>query len=203
MMKILPFLLVAASLSLASAAPLFNGTDLTGWKSDAIGDFPYWSVKDGLLICQSGPSKKGSHLWTTEEFSDFTLTLDFKYLSGTVDSGVMIRGNHDQIQIGISGSLKRDLTASPYIPGKGYPVEGKEAIAALKPDDWNTLKIEVIGNTYRTWLNGVAGITYTSDTAQEKGPLALQLHPKNTMTIAFRKIEIEKGEKTQKDEKAE
>ena len=169
---------------------LFNGKDLSGWKSDAKGDFPYWTVKDGAIHCQSGPKKKGSILWTTKEFTDFTLTLEFKNGEGTIDSGVMLKKAHDQIQIGISGSLKRDLTASPYIPGKGYPVEGKEAIAAVKPKAWNVLKIEVKGNTYKTWLNGVEGITYESKTAIEKGPLGLQLHGGKNMAISFRKIEI-------------
>ena len=125
-----------------------------------------------------------------KEFTDFTLTLEFKNGEGTIDSGVMLKRAKDQIQIGISGSLKRDLTASPYIPGKGYPVEGKEAIAAVKPKDWNKLKIEVKGSTYKTWLNGVEGITYTSETAIPKGPLGLQLHGNRDMSISFRNIEI-------------
>ena len=102
----------------------------------------------------------------------------------------MLKKNHDQIQIGISGSLKRDLTASPYIPGKGYPIEGKEAIAAVKPKEWNVLKIEVKGSTYKTWLNGVKAVTYDSKSAIEKGPLGLQLHGNRDMSISFRKIEI-------------
>ena len=191
-MKFLIALSIAAlPFSALAGQSLFNGKDLTGWKSDAKGDFPYWTAKEGVLHCQSGPKKKGSVLWTTKEFQDFTLTLEYKLGEGTIDSGVMLKKAHDQIQIGISGSLKRDLTASPYIPGKGYPVEGKEAIAAVKPKGWNVLKIEVKGNTYKTWLNGVEGVTYKSDTAIEKGPLGLQLHGGKDMAISFRKIEVE------------
>ena len=185
---LIPFLLLP--FTAFAGESLFNGKDLTGWKSDAKGDFPYWTAKDGVIQCQSGPKKKGSILWTTKEFTNFILTLEFKNGEGTIDSGVMLKKAHDQIQIGISGSLKRDLTASPYIPGKGYPVEGKEAIAAVKPKDWNILKIQVKGNTYKTWLNGVEGITYESKTAIEKGPLGLQLHGGKDMAISFRKIEI-------------
>ena len=174
----------------ANAEPLFNGTDLSNWKVESKGTAENWTVKDGIIHWQSDPSKKGSILWTKKEFTDFTLTLEFKNGEGTIDSGVMLKGNHDQIQIGISGSLKRDLTAAPYIPGKGYPVEGKEAIAAVKPKDWNTLKIEVKGKVYKTWLNGVEGVTYTSTSSKDKGPLGLQLHPGNTMEISFRNLEI-------------
>ena len=191
-MKLLPALLLALLTPhlAGEETNLFNGKDLTGWKSDAKGDFAYWTAADGVLHCVSGPKKKGSHLWTTKEYKDFTLTLDFKFIDGRIDSGVMLRGKHDQIQIGISGSLKRDLTASPYIPGKGYPVEGKEAIAAVKQDDWNTLKIKVVGNKYQTWLNGVEGVTYESASAEESGPVGLQLHGGRDMKIDFRNINI-------------
>lgn len=169
---------------------LFNGKDLSQWRIDSKSKATHWTIKDGLIHCQSDPKQAGSLLWTKKEFTDFTLTLDFKYGEGTIDSGVMVKKAQDQIQIGISGSLKRDLTASPYIPGKGYPVEGKEAIAAVKQKDWNTLKIEVKGDTYKTWLNGVEGVTYTSKTAEKTGPLGLQLHAKRNMSISFRNIEI-------------
>ncbi len=191
-MKLLPILLASAIATLGAAEPvsLFNGQNLDGWKSTAKGDFSYWSAKDGILHCQSGPEKKGSYLKTEKEYRDFTLVLELKYIAGTVNSGVMIRGEHDQIQIGISSSLKRDLSAAPYISGKGYPVESKKAIAAVKKDGWNTLKIEAKGSTYKTWLNGVKGITYTSETATKKGALSLQLHPGNAMKIDFRNIKI-------------
>ena len=177
-----------------AAEPLFNGKDLTNWKVDSKSEVTHWTVKDGTIHCQSGPKKAASLLWTKKEFTNFTLTLEYKLGEGTIDSGVMLKKAHDQIQIGISGSLKRDLTASPYIPGKGYPVEGKEAIAAVKPKDWNVLKIEVKGNTYKTWLNGIEGVTYESETAIEKGPLGLQLHANKDMAISFRKIEITEQE---------
>ncbi|MCX8239016.1 MAG: DUF1080 domain-containing protein [Akkermansiaceae bacterium] len=191
-MKFLIFLLLPFT-ALANES-LFNGKDLENWRVDSKSKHPHWTVKEGLIQCQSGPKKSGSLLWTKKEFKDFTLTLEYKLGEGTIDSGVMIKKPHDQIQIGISGSLKRDLTAAPYIPGKGYPTESKEAIAAVKPKDWNILKIEVKGNTYKTWLNGVEGITYESKTAIEKGPLGLQLHGGKDMAISFRKIEITEHE---------
>ncbi|MGC6426306.1 MAG: 3-keto-disaccharide hydrolase [Akkermansiaceae bacterium] len=180
---------------LLHAESLFNGKDLSGWVIESKSGISHWSVQDGTIYTQNGPKRQGSILWTKKHFTDFTLTLDFKNGEGKIDSGVMLKRAYDQIQIGISGSLKRDLTAAPYIPKKGYPTESKEAIAAVKPKDWNTLKIEVKGNTYKTWLNGVEGITYTSDSAIETGPLGLQLHPGNVMEISFRKIEITEHKK--------
>ncbi|MCG8602837.1 MAG: DUF1080 domain-containing protein [Verrucomicrobiales bacterium] len=170
---------------------IFNGKDLTGWKAPE-GNI-WWLAEDGILKVRSGPDQKGSVLWTEEEFSDFDVTLDFKFGEGTIDSGVHLK-SEDQIQIGISGSLKRDMTASPYIPGKGYPVEAEGVKELLKMDDWNTLKIEVRGSTYTSYLNGKKVMTYTSESGKEKGPIGLQLHAKRNMSIDFRNIRLAEKE---------
>jgi hypothetical protein len=107
-----------------------------------------------------------------------------------VDSGVFVREESEQIQIGISGSLKRDMTGAPYISGKGYPVEGVGVAALLKPDDWNTMRIQAVGNVYTVTLNGKQILEYPSLTAAEKGPLGLQVHPNRDMKIEFRNILI-------------
>ncbi|MDF2375109.1 MAG: DUF1080 domain-containing protein [Verrucomicrobiales bacterium] len=168
---------------------LFNGKDLSGWKVPA--DNIWWLVEDGVLQVRSGPEQKGSILWTEEEFGNFVLTLEFKFVSGTIDSGVHLR-NEDQIQIGISGSLKRDMTASPYIPKKGYPVEAEGVAELLKMEDWNVMKIEVKGMDYAVSLNGKKVMTYTTDTGQAKGPIGLQLHAKRDMGIDYRNIRVAK-----------
>ncbi|MCH1408473.1 MAG: DUF1080 domain-containing protein [Verrucomicrobiales bacterium] len=170
-----------------SGKSLFNGKDLTGWKAPE-GNI-WWIVEDGILKVRSGPDQKGSILWSEEEFTDFAVTLDFKFGEGIIDSGVHVK-SQDQIQIGISGSLKRDMTASPYIPGKGYPVEAEGVKELLKMDEWNTLKIEVKGMTYTSYLNGKKVMTYTSESGKEKGPIGLQLHGKRDMSIDFRNIKV-------------
>ena len=173
-----------------AAAPelesIFNGENLDGWKAPA--DNIWWLVENGELLVKSGPDKKGSILSTEREFEDFRVELEFKFGEGTIDSGVFIRNNKEQIQIGISGSLKRDMTASPYIPGKGYPVEATGVKELLRPDDWNQLAITAVGPVYTTWLNGEQVMTYTSDSAAEKGPIGIQLHAKRDMSIRYRNI---------------
>ncbi len=167
--------------------PLFNGKDLSGWKVPE--NNIWYHAEDGILKIRSGPKKKGSILWTEKEFADFIVEVDFRFGEGVVDSGVHLR-NMDQIQIGISGSLKRDMTASPYIPGKGYPVEAEGVADLLKMKDWNHLKTEVRGMTYTCWLNGKKVMTYTSDTGKAKGPIGLQLHGGKIMSIDFRNIKL-------------
>lgn len=167
--------------------PLFNGKDFTNWKEPK--NNIWWKVQDGVIHCQNGPKKKGSNLWTVKKYKDFIVELDFKMGEGTVDSGVFIR-NQDQIQIGISGSLKRDMTCSPYIPKKGYPKEAEGVKEILKTKEWNTLKVKAVGSTYTIWLNGQKVNEYTSQTAIEEGPIGLQLHGNRVMQISFRNIKI-------------
>ena len=170
--------------------PLFNGKDLSGWKAPAGNDEACWyKAVDGVLKIQSGPKKKGSILWTEKSYRNFFVELEFRFGEGVVDSGVHVR-NRDQIQIGISGSLKRDMTCSPYIPGKGYPVEAKNIKKLLKPKDWNRMRIQAIGKEYTVWLQGEKVMTYKSDSAIAEGPIGIQLHGNRNMAIDFRKLGI-------------
>ena len=168
--------------------PIFNGKNLKGWEVPE--NNIWWTVNDGVLSAKSDPDKVGSILWTKKDYRDFVLEADFLMGEGVVDSGFFLRSERNQIQIGISGSLKRDLTASPYVPGKGYPVEAKGVQDLLKPDGWNTMRIRLEDKTYTVWLNGKEVMTYTTDQIPEKGPIGIQLHPNNEMTIDFRNIKV-------------
>lgn len=180
--------LMAARAGEQELKPLFNGSDFSGWQEPK--NNIWWTIEDGVLIGKNDPELKGSILWTSKEYKDFILQLDFRFGQGSVDSGVFIRKVSEQIQIGISGSLKRDMTCSPYVAGKGYPVEGVGVAALLKQDDWNTVRIQAVGNVYTVTLNGKQVLEYPSLTAAEKGPLGLQIHPDRDMQIYFRNILI-------------
>lgn len=174
--------------SFASEMVLFDGKDLSHFKEPK--QNIWWSVDEGDILCKSDPKKKGSTLWTQKNFKDFVVELKFKMLEGTVDSGVFLR-NSDQIQIGISGSLKRDMTTSPYIPKKGYPKESEGVKENLKPKEWNSMKIKAKGPVYTVWLNGIKVNEYTSETSVVQGPIGLQLHGNRDMAIRFKDIVVE------------
>lgn len=166
---------------------IFNGKNLKGWVAPA--NNTWWLPSKGILLVKSGPDKKGSILWTEKKYKDFIIETEFLMGDGVVDSGIFLRSENDQIQIGISGSLKRDLTASPYIPKKGYPVEAKVK-DILKLKDWNTMKVKVVGKSYTVWLNGIEVMNYTSEKMVDEGPVGLQLHPGNEMSISYRNIRL-------------
>tara|TARA_Y100001960_G_scaffold307743_1_gene364352 strand:- start:334 stop:933 length:600 start_codon:yes stop_codon:yes gene_type:complete len=172
--------------------PIFTGKDLSGWEVPKGNDEAGWyKAVDGVMKIQSGPKKKGSILWTKKKYRNFVMEFDFRFGEGTVDSGVHVR-NKDQIQIGISGSLKRDMTGSPYIPGKGYPVEAKNIKKLLKAKEWNTMRIQAIGKEYTVWLQGEKVMTYKSDSAIEEGPVGIQLHGNRNMAIDYRNLKLAK-----------
>jgi hypothetical protein len=154
-----------------------KGNEAAGW----------YKAVDGVLKIQNGPKKKGSILWTKKKYRDFIMQFEFRFGEGVVDSGVHVR-NADQIQIGISGSLKRDMTCSPYIPGKGYPVEAKNIKKLLKPKGWNKMMVQAIGKKYKVWLQGELVMTYSSASAIAEGPIGIQLHGNRVMSIDYRKL---------------
>lgn len=186
----LSFLLATSGTASAQPlAPLFNGKDFSGWKVPK-NNKVWFQVKDGQLKVENGPEKEGQTLWTEKQYKNFVMEFDFKFGEGTVDTGIFVRNDREQIQIGISGSLKRDMTGSPYIAGKGYPVEGKGVKEILKLDDWNAMTIVAKGKNYSVWLNGKHVMTYDSDSAIKKGPIGIQLHGSREMTCWYRNMKL-------------
>ncbi len=170
---------------------IFEGDNLDYWEVPE--NNIWWTTDEGTLWAKSDPEKKGSILWTKKKYKDFVVQLDFKFGQGTVDSGIFMRGDDEknaQIQIGESGSLKRDMTASPYVPKQGYPVEAEGIKDLLKMKEWNTIKAMAIGTTYKVWLNGTEVMNYTLDDANLEGPIGIQLHPNREMSIQFRDISV-------------
>lgn len=186
--RIILTLLGSALISCAAPESLFDGKTLDGWE---VKGAPVWTVTDGAIVGHNGPQKKGSILWTKKEYSDFVLTAKFRF-KGEIDSGIFLRHENDQIQIGISRSLKRDMTGSPYIASKrGYPAEAQGASELVKEDEWNELRIIAKGPVYRVELNGKKVLEYTSDTAKETGPVGLQMHGGINMKVAFKDLTLE------------
>lgn len=167
----------------------FNGRDLSGWQTKEAENL-WWKAADGVLSVKNDPKQQPSILWTEQEYGSFVMQIEFRMGEGNVDSGVFVRNETDQIQIGISGSLKRDMTCSPYIAGKGYPVEAERISELLKQDDWNAMTLVAVGARYDVWLNGAHVMTYKSDTADQTGRIGLQLHAQREMAIDFRNIRI-------------
>jgi len=164
---------------------IFNGRDLSGWKVPDPN--PFWKAVDGVLVGENNPELKGSMLFTEADYGDVVFETEARW-TGEIDSGVMMRKPAVQVQIGVSRSLKRDMTCSFYV-GK-YPEEAqaKEAGRLLKPDGWNRIRIEARGTTFTVWLNGEKVSQFSDPKYAAPGPIGLQIHGGLKMKIEFRNV---------------
>ena len=175
--------------------PLFNGKDLTGFKTE--GSTEFWRVENGILIGENNAAKKGNYLWTEKEYKDFVIEFDVRWKGippRGVDTGLEMRKPNIQLQLGISGSLKVDMSGSWYTGGKDkYPEAGqaKEAKTLMKPEgEWNTFRIQAKGDTFTCWINGQKASEYTDSKFSGAAPLGLQIHPGVEMKCEYKDIRI-------------
>lgn len=175
--------------------PLFNGKDLTNFKAEVSKEF--WRVENGVLIGENNAAKKGDYLWTEKEYKDFVIEFDVRWKGippRGVDTGIEMRNPKIQLQLGISGSLKVDMSGSWYTGGKEkYPEAGqaKEAKTLMKPEgEWNTFRIQAKGDTFTCWINGQKASEYTDAKFPGAAPLGLQIHPGVEMKCEYRNMRI-------------
>jgi len=172
---------------------LFNGKDLTGW--DIYGT-ELWYVKDGELVCESGPDKEYGYLGTRKYYDDFDLSLEFKeeangnsgvFIRSYIRSGVRISGW--QVEVAPPGHDTGGIYES-YGRGWIYQIpDEKENI--LKKDDWNTMRIRAEGNKVTTWLNGEVMTDLTDEKiGQGKGRIMLQIHSGGGIKVRWRNLNL-------------
>jgi len=168
--------------------PIFNGKDLTGWTSPQMES--YWRVENGVLIGENDAALKGHYLWSEKTYGDFVLEFDVRWM-GEIDSGVEIRSPKMQLQLGVSRSLKRDMTGSFYVGKPGYPEAGQAKTAAQlmrPPGEWNTFRLEARGTTFTVWINGKPASSYRDEKFSGAAPLGLQIHDGLKMKVEYRNI---------------
>lgn len=175
--------------------PLFNGKDLAGFKAEGAQDF--WRVEGGVLIGENNAAKKGHYLWTEKEYGDFVLEFEVRWKATTprgVDTGIEMRKPKIQLQLGVSGSLRVDMTGSFYTGGKpAYPEAGqaKEAKKLMKPEgEWNRFRIQAKGDTFTCWINGQKASEYTDPKFSGAAPLGLQIHSAVEMKCEYRNLKV-------------
>jgi hypothetical protein len=169
---------------------VFNGHDLSGWQVPDPN--PFWRVVDGVLVGENDAAMKGHVLYTQKSYKDFVFETDARW-NGEIDSGIMLRQPELQLQIGISRSLKKDMTCSFYTNAKEkYPEAGRAVNLEkyLKPGDWNRIRLQAKGDTFTTWLNGKKVVTYKDSRYLNPYAIGLQIHPGLKMKIEFRNIRI-------------
>lgn len=163
---------------------LFNGKDLSGWKQ--LNGKAKYQVKDGMIIGTTVSNQPNSFLATEKEYGDFILELEFK-VDSPMNSGIQFRSESSpDYQDGRVHGYQLEIDPSPRQWSGGiydearrgwlYPMEyNPVAKAAFKNGQWNKYRLECIGNTIRSWVNGVAA-AHLIDDMTAKGFIALQVH---------------------------
>jgi hypothetical protein len=172
---------------------LYNGKNLDGWVQK--GDPATQWIADGDTIIGRTDSSAKNHgfLCTEKEYGDFILDLDFK-LDPKYRAGIQIRSmsypeyyggvvHGDQIVIAPSATTGgvMEEAGRHWI----YDLKGNDAILkAYRSNDWNHFTIACVGDTVKTWLNGVEGANLR-DSKTPIGFIALEVNRGNTNNLVL------------------
>ncbi|UUL82493.1 3-keto-disaccharide hydrolase [Sphingomonas qomolangmaensis] len=196
---------------------LFDGRDLSAWRSFAGGDAPpTWRVRDGaIMLVKDDGRMSGTDLVTAKSYGAFELTLDWKVAKGG-NSGVLylarnIPQTRQVYETGIEMQVLDDAGhADGKIPshraGALYDMTVPPPGTARPAGSWNHARLLVEPGRIRQWLNGVmtADVSYGDDAWAKRvtgskfakmpyfgtfpsGVIALQDHGE---PVAFRNIKL-------------
>lgn len=192
----------------AGYVALFNGKDLAGWRGGTTEDpqkrldlpeeerakkdkaslediHKHWTVENGELVNDGN----GLYLTTDKDYGDFELLLEYKTVA-KADSGIYLRGM-PQVQIWdyTKEGGKWDRNADKGSGGlfnnpKGEPGQLPLVLADRPFGQWNTFKIQMVGENVTVHLNDklvVDNAKMHNYFAKEKpvpatGPIQLQTH---------------------------
>ena len=174
---------------------LFNGTDLTGWTK--IGN-ESWIAENGTIHGQ-GLTKAYGYLETEKDYKDFQLSLRFKCV-GDGNSGVFFHTKFKPGSVDTTQGMQFEIdcrmmhhTAGVYGEnGQGWVAwPSPENEGVVRMGEWNDYLVEVVGNRYRSRLNGVQMVDFT-DPHQSSftGRIALQLHSGGQGNFEFKDVWI-------------
>lgn len=187
---------------------LFNGENLDGWHQ--LNGHAKYTVENGEIVGTTVVNTPNSFLVTDKEYGDFILELEFK-VNDHMNSGIQVRSESTpdynngrvhgyQIEIDPSDRAWSGGVYDEARRGWLYPlIFNPDAQDAFKHNQWNHYRVECIGNTIRTWVNGVPTACLVDDMTL-KGFIALQVHSIGDNTseageqIRWRNIRIQTGE---------
>lgn len=175
---------------------LFNGKDLKGWKQ--LNGQAKYTVENGEIVGTTVPDTPNSFLCTEQDYGDFILELDLK-VDMSMNSGIQFRSlskpehNNGRVhgyQMEIDPSERKwsggiyDEAARGWLYNLNFNPEGQKA---FKNGEWNKYRIEAIGSTIRTFINGIPTACLIDDMTP-KGFIALQVHAIGKNAVAGKQI---------------
>jgi len=171
---------------------IFNGKNLKGW---TIHGTEKWYVEKGELVCESGPDKQYGYLSTNKQYKNFILNVQFKQ-EANGNSGVFFRSTIDGVKISgwqVEVAPLNSHTGGIYESyGRGWLIQPlPEDEKHLKPNEWNSLQIKVLGDEVTTWLNDQQMVFIKDEKiGQANGFIALQIHDGGGIKVRWKNLTI-------------
>ena len=163
---------------------LFNGKDFKGWKQ--LNGKAKYEIQNGEIVGTTVANEPNSFMASEKDYGNFILELEYKVPQG-MNSGIQFRslskpdymnGRVHGYQFEVDPS-DRGWTGGIYDEARRdwlYTMEyNTTAKTAFKKDQWNKIRLECIGTSLRTWVNGVA-TAHVVDDVTLSGFIALQVH---------------------------
>lgn len=169
-------------------AQLFNGRDLSGWKTSDPKATVAWKIENGTLVTPG----RGPELITNAKYGDFKLHVEFNCGAGA-NSGIYLRGRYE---------LQIEDDPEPEGPtmrtGGVYGFLAATPVPPRKPGEWQTYDITLVGRLVTVALNGqtiidkqeIPGITGGALDSHEGLPGPIYLQGSEAGHVAFRNITI-------------
>jgi hypothetical protein len=138
---------------------LFNGKDLSGWKT-APGS--RWVVQDGALTLKDRSDAREhnlEYLWTEKSYGNFILELEFR-IPEQANSGIFLRTAdlkdpvYTGIEVQVCNSYGRKDLSRGSTAGAIYDCLAPTKNAVKKPGQWNRCRITCRDNKIIVVLNG-------------------------------------------------
>jgi 3-keto-disaccharide hydrolase len=140
-----------AKVKFGAPITLFNGKDLSGWKT--MGKDPSaWKAVDGILsneaVQEKGKHKSYANIRTEREFEDFNIQLEFR-VPEDGNSGVYLRGIYE-VQVANSYGRRND----PHNCGALYSRIMPSENVSKPPGEWQTFDITLVDRHLTVIHNG-------------------------------------------------
>ncbi|MCU0337125.1 MAG: DUF1080 domain-containing protein, partial [Sediminibacterium sp.] len=168
---------------------IFNGKDLKGWKT--IGSKGKVIVNEGAIECgMTANTPVHTFATTQKKYRNFILEMDFKR-DVPFNTGILFRAieapdtasvNLYGYQVKIDPSEKRKWTGGIFDDyGKTWAwiydlSKDVRAQNANISNEWNHIRIEMIDNHIKVWLNNIATVNLINDKYKEAGYIAFKMH---------------------------
>ncbi|MHC4478700.1 MAG: 3-keto-disaccharide hydrolase [Planctomycetota bacterium] len=153
--------------------PLFNGSDLAGWKGTGGAK---WVVRDRAIVGTQGENNAPGDLFTEEVYADFELKVTYK-VEWPCNSGVWFRyQSPDKAYQADILEYKNPVCYSGtlYCPGKMFLAMNTDK-SLVDRDGWNTIKVRAEGDHIQIWINDHQVADVHDDTT-DSGRIGFQIH---------------------------